>query len=343
MAPVFLGRLQSGFLLFETQQGFVRVELSLWQRVYLLWTFRNFHQLPVPLLNARQRVLVITLFSKGERAVSDLPDPGLVIGMVEDFVPPTPSTAASLIPKKEQQEKKRVVASRPGISPNPQPTRSSLPEVAWSRIAAVAGVLALCVVSLVAWHRLEGIPRSHAHNQFPAQRNVVTSPDSSQPRASSVTLRSVVVSAPADTATHPYVAKSPVQPASTVTVVPVRKAGTRIPTPASSPDLQVSRNDSIQASRPPVRSVYPVYPDVNTRGVVALTARVDSDGRVRSVRVISGNRLLAAAAVNAVRQWRYDPYLEDGQPVATETNIVISFISDDAISMSFPPSLPVSH
>ena len=59
--------------------------------------------------------------------------------------------------------------------------------------------------------------------------------------------------------------------------------------------------------------------------VVALTARVDSDGTVRTVRVVSGNRALAAAAVRAVRQWRYRPYLQDGQPIATETNIAISF------------------
>jgi TonB family protein len=73
--------------------------------------------------------------------------------------------------------------------------------------------------------------------------------------------------------------------------------------------------------------------------VVALTAGLDSEGAVRTVRIVSGNRALAAAAAKAVRQWRYRPYLKDGQPVATETNIVISFFSDDAISMSFPPSI----
>jgi protein TonB len=89
--------------------------------------------------------------------------------------------------------------------------------------------------------------------------------------------------------------------------------------------------------------VYPDYPDVSARGVVALTARVDSAGAVRTVRVVSGNRALAAAAVRAVRQWRYRPYFQEGQPVATETNIVISFISDDAISMTFPPTIPATR
>jgi protein TonB len=84
--------------------------------------------------------------------------------------------------------------------------------------------------------------------------------------------------------------------------------------------------------------VYPDYSDIKARGVVRLTAGVDSEGRVRTVKVVSGNRALAAAALRAVRQWRYRPYLKDGQPVATETNIVISFISSDAISMTFPTS-----
>ena len=128
------------------------------------------------------------------------------------------------------------------------------------------------------------------------------------------------------------------------TSIPTPKQAIRVPDADSTPKLPLSGQDSgIQASRPPLRFVYPVYPDVSARGVVALTAWVDSDGTVRTVRVVSGNRALAAAAVRAVRQWRYRPYFQDGQPVATETNIVISFISDDAISMTFPPSIPATR
>ena len=61
---------------------------------------------------------------------------------------------------------------------------------------------------------------------------------------------------------------------------------------------------------------------------------------VRTVSIVSGNGALAAAAVRAIRQWQYRPYLKDGQPVVTETNIVISFLSNDAISMTYPPSIP---
>ena len=93
------------------------------------------------------------------------------------------------------------------------------------------------------------------------------------------------------------------------------------------------------ATRPPLRFKYPEYSDIGARGEVDLTAEVNSDGTVRSVRVLSGNRALAAVAVRAVRKWRYPPYLRNGEPVATETNIVVSFFSDDAVSMSFPPAL----
>ena len=126
--------------------------------------------------------------------------------------------------------------------------------------------------------------------------------------------------------------------------IPTPKRAIRVHDAASAPNLPLSGQDSgIQASTAPSHFAYPVNPDVRAQGVVALTARVDSAGAVRTVRVVSGNRALAAAAVRAVRQWRYRPYVKDGQPVATETNIVISFISDDAISMSFPPSIPATR
>jgi TonB family protein len=99
----------------------------------------------------------------------------------------------------------------------------------------------------------------------------------------------------------------------------------------------------IEVSRPPRRVVYPDYPATNVQGKVTLQALIGSDGTVREVKVLSGNRVLAAAAVRAVRHWRYEPYYRDGQAVETETNVGISFISADVISMSFPSSVPVSR
>ncbi|MBZ5653910.1 MAG: energy transducer TonB [Acidobacteriia bacterium] len=337
MAPVFLGRLQSGFLLFETQQGVVRVELSFWQRVYLLWTFRNFRQLSIPLLNSRQRALVYALFPNNTSVASNSRDPLLVIGVVEDFVPAPAMTSASPTQKRERQEVKKAVAPRTEIAPSPKPTPRPWPRIAWSRLATIVGVLSLCVVSVAAWHRIQGVGGSQAQSQPRLERSNATAPSASEKLAAV----DQAVSALPPSANYKGVVQS--------ALISVERGASR---PAVSQERTSLRfqtlppehaPDGIQASRPPLRFVYPVYPAVNARGVVALTAQVDADGKVRTVQVLSGNRALAAAAVRAVRQWHYRPYLKDDQPVATETNIVISFISDEAISMTFPPSLPASH
>jgi TonB family protein len=285
--------------------------------------------------------LVDALFRNNAGVVSHSHNPLRVIGVVEDFVPPTVRIGASPAQKKERQEK--VVAQRAEIAPKPNPFASSSPRVAWSRLATTVGALSLCIISVVAWHRIQGIPGSQAHNQPRLQQIAAIALPNSSHSAKPVAIaeRPPAISPSAATAQPIATPEAAVKPASITAVIPTPKQAIRVHDAASAPNLPLSGQDSgIEASRPPLRFVYPVYPDVRARGVVALTARVDSDGTVRTVRVVSGNRALAAAAVRAVRQWRYRPYFKDGQPVATETNIVISFTSDDAISMNFPSQHP---
>ena len=108
---MFLQRLESGLLLFQTPQGLVPVELSFWQRVYLLWMFRNFRQLPLPLLNPRQVALVNALSRKNAGAVPHAYDRLRVIGVVENLSPPAvppikihPVPAAKQRPPKGKRE-----------------------------------------------------------------------------------------------------------------------------------------------------------------------------------------------------------------------------------------------
>ena len=341
---MFLNRLQSGFLLFETQHGLVRVELSLWQRIYLLWTFRNFRQLSIPLLNPRQRTLVNALFRNSAGVASHSHNLLPVIGIVENFVPPTVRIDASPAQTKERQEK--VVAQRVEVAPKPNPVPSASPIFAWPTLASTVAVLSLCIISVVVWHRIQAIPASQAHNQPRLQHiNRIAVPNSPQSAKPATIAESPTAIGPsAATAQFLTAPGAAVVPASIATVIPTAKRAIRVHDAASTPNNPLSGQDNgIQASRPPLRFVYPVYPDVRARGVVFLTAGLGSDGAVRTVRVVSGNRALAPAAVRAVRQWRYRPYLKDGEPVATETSIVISFFSDDAISISFPPSIPAIH
>jgi protein TonB len=81
---------------------------------------------------------------------------------------------------------------------------------------------------------------------------------------------------------------------------------------------------------------YPVAPNSTLTGKVNLKAVIGTDGTVMKVDVLSGDRVLAGAAVRAVRHWRYRPHELNGHAVEAETNIVISFVGDDAVSISFP-------
>jgi TonB family protein len=92
----------------------------------------------------------------------------------------------------------------------------------------------------------------------------------------------------------------------------------------------------LQFSGPPSHLIYPSYPETNVRGKVTLKAVIGADGRVRGIAILSGNKMLSAAAKRAVRQWRYAPIYKDGQPVEAETNIAMLFVADDVISISFP-------
>jgi protein TonB len=89
-------------------------------------------------------------------------------------------------------------------------------------------------------------------------------------------------------------------------------AGPAAPTTAASGHLDPSRL---------IGSVQPVYPPVakkkHVQGVVELRLVVDTDGSVRSVDVVTGPPLLAQAATDAARQFRYSPALLDGKPIQT--------------------------
>jgi TonB family protein len=73
------------------------------------------------------------------------------------------------------------------------------------------------------------------------------------------------------------------------------------------------------------------------QGSVVLQAVVGADGNIENLRVVSGPAILSAAAQQAVRQWRFKPYLQNGQPVETKARITVNFsikISDDAAKTS---------
>jgi protein TonB len=81
-----------------------------------------------------------------------------------------------------------------------------------------------------------------------------------------------------------------------------------------------------------VNRVEPVYPPIAVRtgvqGEVKLHAIIARDGTIQSLSVISGHPLLTAAAVAAVQQWRYRPYVLNGEKVEVDTYITVNFHRD---------------
>jgi protein TonB len=76
-------------------------------------------------------------------------------------------------------------------------------------------------------------------------------------------------------------------------------------------------------------SVPPKYPvearSAAAQGTVVLKAVVDVNGKVEGLRLVEGNATLATAAVQAVKQWRYRPYVRDGKAQAFQTVVIVDF------------------
>jgi TonB family protein len=76
-------------------------------------------------------------------------------------------------------------------------------------------------------------------------------------------------------------------------------------------------------------SVPPKYPaearSSDAQGTVVLKEVVDESGKVAGLRLVEGNATLAAAAIKAVKQWRYRPYERDGKALPFQTVVIIDF------------------
>ncbi len=77
------------------------------------------------------------------------------------------------------------------------------------------------------------------------------------------------------------------------------------------------------------RPVEPNYPllakEMKVQGAVVLEALIGRDGNIQDLHVLSGPTILSAAAREAVKQWRFRPYLQSGEAVETEARITVNF------------------
>ena len=97
--------------------------------------------------------------------------------------------------------------------------------------------------------------------------------------------------------------------------------------PIAAPDRV--RVSSGVASGNLINKVQPQYPAIartnRIAGTVVLHALISKSGNIENLQVVSGHPMLTQSALEAVRQWKYRPYLLNGEPVEVETTIQVNF------------------
>jgi protein TonB len=78
-----------------------------------------------------------------------------------------------------------------------------------------------------------------------------------------------------------------------------------------------------------IKQVQPTYPPnalrLRIEGSVQMMATLSKNGDITEVKVLSGDQQLSQAAASAVKQWKYKPYLLNGEPVEIQTQITVNF------------------
>jgi len=101
------------------------------------------------------------------------------------------------------------------------------------------------------------------------------------------------------------------------------------PPPAPKQTQRIKLGGQVVAAKL-VAQPQPVYPPLarqaRIQGNVVLHAIIDKDGRVGELQVISGHPLLVQSALEAVKNWRYQPTQLNGDPVEVDTTITVSFV-----------------
>lgn len=93
---------------------------------------------------------------------------------------------------------------------------------------------------------------------------------------------------------------------------------------STAPPIRVRVGGNVQQAKL-LTKVDPIYPATEAQGSVVLHVVIAVDGSVGDVTVVEGDPVLAKAAADAVRQWRYQPTLLNGTPVEVDTTSEIDF------------------
>jgi TonB family protein len=136
---------------------------------------------------------------------------------------------------------------------------------------------------------------------------------------------------------------SRLHPGSNATVAEITDSNNAILTAsAASISSNAAERERLAVGAPELRqSINAIYPVLSqhsrVQGSVVLEAVIATDGSIEGLRVLSGPAILSAAAQQAVREWRFKPYLQNGQPIETKCQVTVNFsirVSDNSTKAS---------
>jgi TonB family protein len=193
---------------------------------------------------------------------------------------------------------KAVVISEPS-KPVPAPNTAGLKSSSWILIVTAASLL---VAGAVVGRRILATGRSGSS---------ATATDSRQPDGE--------VQLSAEKTRVPET-QAPAQNLDGTTSNPANPADTGLKRVDLSPDIAQGLLSS---------KVMPTYPNLarqaHVQGMVVLEVDISKEGAIESLRTVSGHPMLIPAAIDAVKQWRYKPYLINGSPVPVQTQVTVNF------------------
>lgn len=135
---------------------------------------------------------------------------------------------------------------------------------------------------------------------------------------------------PEDPAPEPIGIGTNIGPIASGPAIPGLLPGGTMPVapPAPRPVVRAIRTSSIQEGSL-LHRVQPAYPPqariARIQGMVVLAAVISKAGAIENLRVLSGHPMLVKAAIDAVSEWRYRPYILNNEPVEVETQITVNF------------------
>jgi TonB family protein len=382
-------KIRTGIVELRTDIGPLYVTLSLRERIYLLWMFRNFHTLPKQVLNRRQQQLIDELCRSAIAERHGARPGDSIIGVVENvrwqgdciteaatatskLIEMNTATTDIVVPQAVGSEGvvtrsagayRRTDVGRFGQNSNLQSISTSRQD--WTRQseraetssapadsnggrgrsrnrlgwAALVVVCSAALLGALSYLREGRAATSRTTPPVPAKADRSRSPARGVPQFTAAQPEIV----------HPSASTEQPEPARTLVRKPEVQPSTAdqasdnsettTPTPAVVVSTDSTPVERLQlAERPVGHFTYPVAPNASQTGKVMLKAVVDTDGNVSEVEILSGDRALGDAAARAVRHWRYLPHERNGHAVEVETNVAVSFIGDDVVSVTFPAS-----